>query len=317
MGAFSASGAGTLVYAGVANDFLQLTWFDRAGRRVGTLGDPAGFAMMNFSPDRKSVAASVHEVSNRDNTDIWIYDVARGIRTRFTFDPAGEFKAAWSPDGATVVFDSSRKGHYDLYRKPSNGAGAEELLYADGLDKSPTSWSPDGKFLLYSTPVRNPKTGADLWILPNPLGKPGASKPYPLLQTPFNERFGLFSPNGKWIAFQSNESGRNEIYATPFPGPGAKRQISAAGGRFPRWRGDGKEVFYLAPDNRLMSADIRETAAAIEVGEIHTLFGPLQPLEEMYDVSADGQRILAMVPLGQTVPQSLTVVENWTAGLRK
>jgi hypothetical protein len=181
-----------------------------------------------------------------------------------------------------VVFWSSRKGPIDLYRKASNGSGSEELLYADNLNKLPTSWSPDGKSLLYY--ALDPKTGQDLWILPNPLGPPGAPKPYPFLRTQFNETYGQFSPDGKWIAYESDESGQYEIYAAPFPGPGGKRQIPTGGGQRTRWRRDGREIFYIAPDNRLMAVDIAPKGDTLETGEPRALFGPVQNNGYQYDV---------------------------------
>jgi serine/threonine protein kinase len=203
--AFSVSIGGELVYAGGAGASRQLTWFDRTGKRIGSLGDPAEMTRPFFSPDRKSLTVSIPDSSSR-NSDIWIYDMARGLRTRFTFDPAAELNGVWSPDGGTIVFDSSRKGPSDLYRKKSNGAGSDEILYADGRRKIPTNWSADGKFLLYFTPD-DPKTGYDIWVLPDPLGQLGTSKPYAFLSTQFNEVYGQFSPNGKWVAYQSDEIG--------------------------------------------------------------------------------------------------------------
>ena len=154
-----------------------------------------------------------------------------------------------------IVFRSNRAGRYDLYRKPADGSRNEELLYADNLQKRPTSFSPDGAYLAYWV-LGDPKTGDDIWILPDPLGAPGASKPYPFMRTEFNEQIPQFSPDGHWIAYQSNESGRHEVYVAPFPGPGGKRQVSTAGGALPRWRADGKELFYRAADNRLMAAEV-------------------------------------------------------------
>jgi Tol biopolymer transport system component len=243
----------------------------------------------------------------------------RGLHTRFTFDPAAEFDAVWSPDGKTIAFDSARAGHFDLYRRAANGSGAEELLYADTLDKYPQSISPDGKSLLYA--AVGAKTGFDLWILPDPLGAPGGSnsgaRPYRFLHTQFNAANGRFSPDGHWLAYVSDESGRNEIYVVPFPGPGGKRQISTAGGGAPRWRADGKEIFYISADQRLMAAEVTIEGGQIETGEVHPLFGPLLTASGyQYDVSADGQRILAITPRANG-SEALTIVQNWTAGLRK
>ena len=231
IGAFSVSYSGLLAYHGSkqAGDDPILTWFDRSGKQVATLGDPKNIGTLKFSPDRKRLAAAI---SDRANIDIWIYDMVRGVPTRFTFDPASDASPVWSPDGRTIVFRSSRKGHADLYRKSANGAGVEELLYADNLDKAPTSWSADGKFLLYQ--AADPKTGQDIWALPlTPEGPGRQLKPSLVIQTPFQESQAQFAPDGRWMAYQSNESQRAEIYVTPFPGPGGKRLVSKEGGHLP------------------------------------------------------------------------------------
>jgi Tol biopolymer transport system component len=311
-GAFSASVSGLLAYAAGSAEF-ELGWFDRKGNRIASLGETAQFNRLNLSPDRKNLSVSI---TTGGNTDIWLYDVARGLRKHFTVDPATELEAVWSPDGRTIVFDSNRKGHMDLYRKSANGSGAEEPLYIDNLEKFPTSISPDGKFLLYYT-IDDPKTGSDLWILPEPLGRPSAAKPYSLLESQFDERNGKFSPDGHWIAYQSDETGRNEIYVAPFPGPGGKPQISTAGGTLPRWRADGKEIFYIALDQKLMAAEVMIKGGKIQTGEVRPLFGPLLTGNGFqYDVSADGQRIL-IVTSRQSASEPLTIVQNWPAGLKK
>jgi Tol biopolymer transport system component len=227
-----------------------------------------------------------------------------------------EQASIWSPDGETIIFDSTRSGPGDLFRKKSNGAGAEELLYSDNLTKIPTSWSPDGRFLLFQT--TSDKTGSDIWVLSDPLGSPGAAKPYPFLQTRFNELVARFSPDGKWVAYQSDESGHYEIYVAPFLGPGGKRQISAGGGRYPRWRSDGREIFYVNPGGELMATEVSATKDQLDVGKTAALFGGIpvgsgQP----YDVTADGNRFIALVTPEQGSTASLTLVQNWPALLRK
>jgi Tol biopolymer transport system component len=312
LGAFAASTNGLLAYAAGSAEF-ELGWFDRKGNRIGSLGEPAQFNRLNLSPDRSILAVSI---TTGSNMDIWLSDVARGLRRRFTFDPAIKLQAAWAPDGRTIVFNSDRGGHLDLYRKSGNGSGAEEPLYIDNLEKRPTSISPDRKFLLYHT-SGDPKTGFDLWILPDPLGPPGTTKPYSLLQSQWNEQNGQFSLDGHWIAYQSDETGQFEIYVAPFPGPGGKRQISTAGGSLARWRADGKEIFYIARDQKLMAAEVMIKGGEIQTGEVRPLFGPL-PIGNgyQYDVSADGQRILAVTPReNASVP--LTLVQNWPALLKK
>jgi len=309
---FSVSANGVLVYRSALGN-ARLTWLDRTGKRLGTLGDAGIFrGPMRLSPDRKTVAAAAREVSG-GNVDIWLYDVSRGLRTRFTFDPADDLAPVWSPDGRTIVFRSSRGGPGNLFRKQADGSGGEELVYADDAIKSPNSFSPDGKYLAFTG--QDPKTGQDIWVLPDPLAKPGTSKPYPLVRTEFNERDLAFSPNGLWMAYASDESGRNEVYVAPFPGPGGKRQVSTAGGSFPIWRPDGKELFYYAADNRLMAAEVDAKGGAFEVGKVDALSEPL--IGNGYDVSADGQRFLsAVAPEGES-GEPLTVVLNWTAALKK
>jgi Tol biopolymer transport system component len=247
------------------------------------------------------------------NVDLWIYDVARVLPTRFTFSPAIDQDAIWSPDGRSIVYRSNAKGPYDLYRKAADGTGSEDLLYADGAPKVPTSWSPDGRFLLFYR--IDPKTQRDIWILP--LGNP--TKPYPWLATPFNERYAKFSPDGHWVSYESDESGRYEIYIAPFPGPGGKRQISLGGGTFPRWRADGKEIFYAAPNGKLMAAEVSIKGATIEVGGTQPMGITLLLLAGPYgyDVFADGQRFLVAAPVEQKSAAPLTLVQNWTALLKK
>jgi serine/threonine protein kinase/Tol biopolymer transport system component len=310
LAAFSVSSNGWLTYrAGAGGNDLRLAWFDRGGKRLGTLGDAGNLSVMKFSPDRKSVAVTVADAGG--NTDIWIYDVERGLRTRFTFDPANDGYPVWSPDGRTIVFASDRKGAAGLYRKAADGSGAEELLYATDSLVRPVSFSPDGRYLAYDASGAKP----GVWILPDPLGPPRKSTPYSFLQAGSQAQF---SRDGKWIAYSSVESGRLEVYVAPFPGPGGKKQVSAASGVQPCWSVDGKELFYVAGD-RLTVAQVDAKNGAFVVGKTQTLFGPmaLAALGTLYDVSADGQRILAVAaPEGQ-VEEPMTLVQNWTAGLKK
>ena len=229
------------------------------------------------------------------------------------FGPEAAVTSIWSPDGSRIVFNSNRKGHLDLYQKASSGAGTEEVLLEDNLDKYPTSWSPDGRFILYRHQC--PQTRAQLFVLP----LSGDRKPVPFLNTKFDESFGQFSPDGRWVAYRSNESGRNEVYVAPFPGPGGKWQISTAGGDRPRWRRDGSEIFYLAPDNKLMAAAVNGKGASFEVGAVKPLFEArfVTGGRYQYAVSADGQRFLINTTPEQAASAPITVVLNWTAGLKK
>jgi Tol biopolymer transport system component len=314
-GTFAVSTAGLLAYqSGAEAGMRQLTWFDRTGNRVGTLGEPRPFWDIELSPDRRTLAAAVPDASG--TFDLWMYDVARGLPARFTSDPAGAYYARWSPDGRTVIFNSTRRGHYDLYRKPANGTGAEELLYGDDTDKVPTSWSPDGKFLLYFVG----SSRKNVWVLPLTPERPGAAlKPVPFLQSRFNEVGGRISPDGRWVAYESDEFQRLEIYVAPFSRPSEKHQISLNGGQLARWRRDGKEIFFEAPDGQLMAAEVRISGETMEVGAVRPLSIRIATFHGgySYDVAADGQRILAAVPLENKPAEPITLVENWTAALKK
>ena len=239
--------------------------------------------------------------------------MARGLRTRFTFDPAGARESVWSPDCSRIVFNSNRKGHFDLYQKSSNGSGAEEVLLEDIHDKYPESWSPDGRFILYRS--QSSTTGNDLWILP----LSGDRKPIPFLVTKFSENDGRFSPDGRWVAYSSDESGTPEVYVVPFPGPGGERQVSTAGGSLPRWGPTGMEIFYLTADRRLWVAAVNSKGASFDAGVVKPLFDSRASfgLRYPYDVSADGQRFLVNAIPEQSAAAPITVVSNWTAGLKK
>ena len=264
----SASASGPLVYrAGPASARRQFVWFDRTGKEIGTVGDPdsAGSSNLSISPDRHRIA--LNRTVN-GNQDIWLLELGRGVLNRFTFDTAFDGAPVWSPDGSRIVFTSDRKGVYDLYQKPVTGAGSEHLLLTTPQNKAPVDWSPDGRFILYRSP--GPATGFDLWAVP----VDGEPKPFPVVQTDFEERDGQFSPDGKWIAYQSNESGRVEIVVQPFPGPGSRLQLSTNGGAQVRWRPDGKELFYIALDGRLMAVPIRfvSEGTSVEAGAPIPLF---------------------------------------------
>jgi Tol biopolymer transport system component len=313
-GFFSASDNGVLAFqTGATSAISQLVWFDRSGKQIGVLGDPAAHSDLYLSPDGKRASVSITDQTGKER-DIWLYDLARGIRTRLTFGPANALASVWSPDGSRLVFTSLHNGHLDLFQKPSTGASSEEVLLVDNLDKYPTSWSSDGQYILYVTGAATVQTGNDIFLLP----LSGDRKPRPFLQTQFNEGPAQFSPDGRWVAYRSDESGRNEIYVVPYPGPGGKWQISSAGGNLPRWRRDGQEIFYIAPDNKLVAAGVKGESGNFEVGVVKPLFQTRATgLRQEYDVSADGQRFLVITAQEEAASAPITVVLNWTAGLKK
>jgi serine/threonine protein kinase/Tol biopolymer transport system component len=309
---FAVSGAGVLAYSSASAKSRQLSWFDRAGRRIGTIGEPGDYSTPSLSPDEKRIAVAIHEESRAD-TDIWVFDDTRESWSRLTFDPANERSALWSPDGSRIIYCASVKGLLDLYEKPSSGGGEARLLLQTNTDKFPTDWTSDGRYIVYHT------FGADsfwdLWALPTDGGKPFA-----IFSSRYTEVQGKVSPDGRWIAYASDESGRLEIYVTEFPKKQGHWQISKAGGSQPYWRREGKELFYVGPDQTLMSAAVHagETfAAEAPVPVLKANFPPVVPAYwGNYAVTANGQRFLVaeLVPEASSIP--INVVLNWTAGLK-
>jgi Tol biopolymer transport system component/predicted Ser/Thr protein kinase len=315
-GLFSVSRERLLAYQVEAGSGgLQLTWFNRSGQQVGTLGDASDFISVEFSPDRRSLAAT----TSGPDSNVWIYEVTRGLPTRFTSRSGEAAMPVWSPDGRSIVYwVLNPKGGLDLYRKAANAEEGAELLYSDGALNTPTSWSSDGKFLLFNRV--DPHSNGDIWAVPLNRGGTGAPlKPFPWLATASNEGAAKFSPDGRWVVYNSNEASHDfEIYVAPFPGPGGRRRISAGEGRFPRWRADGREIFYSTTDGMLMAVGVSFKGADIEIGPARPLGIRLGFITSyLYDVSADGQRILAAVPVQEKSPPPLTLVENWTQLLRK
>ena len=322
IGMFSVSPSGALAYrTGAGGNDYQLTWFDRQGKVVGTLGQPGPNDGVSLSPD--GTRAAVRDAEGRALGDIWTLDSARGVRTRLTFRRGPGSSPVWSPEGSRIVF-SAGNGVDVLYEKPSSGAGDEkELFKKTGEIKVLSSWSRDGRFLFYTT-VNNPTTGNDLWVLP----MEGDHKPVLLLGTPLSEAGATLSPDMHWLAYQSDETNRGEIYVRPFLASGpsgvpalgeGKWQVSKDGGNDPKWRADGKEIIFQAPPNGTskMAVDVKVNGAAFEPGIPQELFRA--PLDYGWDVTADGKRfLLSILPVGQqTARTPITVLLNWQAELKK
>jgi eukaryotic-like serine/threonine-protein kinase len=255
------------------------------------------------------------ENSGGKNRDIWVMDLARGVQTRFTFGPGNSYRPVWSPDGARIAYASAGKDGINIFVKNSSGAGnAEPLLKSDTTDLL-SDWSRDGRYILF-TSYGNARTGADLWVLP----LFGDRKPFPYLQTQFTEAGGVFSPDGHWVAYVSNESGSYEVYLSPFPPGGGKWQVSQGGGIQPQWNRDGSALYYLAPDGKLIEARVREKGAAVEIGTPRQLFqkpfASPRPGGRSYAVAPDGKRFLVDIA-EQAASPPLTLVTNWTAGLKR
>jgi Tol biopolymer transport system component len=230
-----------------------------------------------------------------------------------TSGPGSARGPCWSPDGKHIIFSSDRKGHYDLYEKAVDGGGNEELVLESEIAKYCQGWSPDDKFLLFMT-VSNDSANRHIWTLP----LFGDRKPAPYLQTEFQEFGARFSPDGKWVAYASDESGKNEVYVRPFRGPGGKLLVSAAGGSTPVWRPDSKEIFYLGADRELMAAKVNQNGSVLGIDVARPLFQThTESFLPNYDVSADGRRFVIVTSMPQKLPSPITVVVNWDAGFKK
>jgi Tol biopolymer transport system component len=318
---FSAATDGALVYRTGSGGFQGLAWFDRQGKTLGTAGEPAAiYLSLCLSPD--GARAAVGRISSQSSIPaIWLLDFSRGTSTRFTFGSSGAEYAVWSPDGTRLILASNQSGVMDLYQKSASGATDEQLLLKSTEDKFPTSWSRVGRLLLYT--AEDPETKADLWVLP----LEGDKKPFPFLRTEFNEQDGQFSPDGRWVAYSSDESGRMEVYVRPFSkestgasGTGGKWLISNGGGSNPRWRGDGRELYYTALDEKLTAVEVT-TNPVFQAGVPKALFqAPVLFSSSAFgrwDVTADGKRFLFGTPAAQSAQVPFTVLLNWEAALKK
>ena len=318
-GFFSVSDKGILSLrtGGVARN--QLMWFDRAGKQLEVFTSPGNYAAPALSPDEKTVAVSRVDFQTLTGSDIWLVDWARGAQVRFTTDPANDSYPVWSPSGDRIVFVSSRAGLTGIYQKLTNTEGHEEPLVASPESKISPQWSPDGRFILYSQ--INPTTNVDLLLLE----VSGDRSVKPFLQTNFIEAQGRFSPDGRWVAYISNETGRFEVYIQGFPSGGAKVAVSTGGGSQPQWRSDGRELYYYTPDRKLMAVEVTEEGSTFKIGAARPLF-ELRisgagidrgfPGIGYYTVTRDGKRFVVAGSPDNQDPQQITVVVNWTADLK-
>ena len=321
----SVSQNGTLVYAQDSTQGRQqLTWFDRSGRVLATLGEapyPGSRSgrRLALSPDEKRVAL-VLGTGSPENRDIWIIDMARnGLRSRETVDPGTDLSPVWSPDGRHIAFAGERSGKVSLRQKLVDGTAADEALLEGSGDITPSDWSPDGRFLAYTLEVSSFPPRTDISILP----LFGDRKPFPLVQTAFSKSSAVFSPGGRWIAYTSDEAGPPNVYVQSFPAGGTRHQVSRDGGGQPAWRADGQELFFVRPDGNMMAAAIDATATGqFDIGVPRVLFpaivtSGLGLSSFQYAVTKNGDRFLVHARPMQATGMPLTVVVNWPATIQK
>ena len=317
---FSVSENGALAMRTGALALNQLIWFDRAGKQLSALTPPGTYNAPAVSPDQKRVAVSRYDFQALSTFDIWLMDLDRVAQIRFTSDPAGDRDPAWSPDATRIAFVSTRNGLTNLYQKSLSGAGAEESLLASQELKFAPDWSPDGRFILYGQ--LNATTNVDLFLI----SLSGERKPEPFLQTNFIEAQSRFSPDGRWVAYISNETGRFEVYVQSFPQTSAKVPISTGGGAQPKWRADGRELYYYTPDRKLMAVEVSGKGSTFKVGVARPLFEIRVsgigvdrgfPGSGYYAAARDGKRFLVAGTAQVPEHQQIVVMLNWTADLKQ
>jgi serine/threonine protein kinase/Tol biopolymer transport system component len=309
---FSASPNGVLVWHR-SNQSSQssLQWFDRRGKRLGMVGEAAEYSNPALSPDDTKLLVGIRDPQTKTR-DIWMFDLLHGTRTKLTFDPADDLDSIWSPDGTRIAFTSDRLGPRDIYQKPADGSISEKLLLGGkGGQKNVEDWSPDGKYLIYN--YQQP-SGTRLYVMP----LAGDQKPVPFLNTD-GTMHGQFSPNGRWVAYRSTESGRMEVYVQGFTLDSSqargKWQVSVAGGELPRWRRDGKELFYHYGDG-YFAVDVKTDGASFKAGIPKPLFEVPTVTSSPaggapFVVSKDGQRFLVLAQVEKTISSPLEVLVNW------
>ena len=318
VGSFAVSEAGPVAYRAFGRAARQLTWVDRAGKAVGVASEPDANESREspeLSPDGRRVAV---QRTVQGNTDIWLRDLLRGGMTRLTFDAALDVVPVWSPDGMRIAFTSNRTGVYNLYLKASNGSGTEQQILDSPITKAPQDWSMDGRWLTYYE--QGAATGRDLWALemtgPDPT-------PRVVANTPAEETLAQFSPDGRWMAYQTNESGRFEVVVQAFPEAGGKWQVSTAGGAAPRWRADGQELYFLAPDATMMAVSVTAAGVSFETSTPVALFptravdgGTVTQNRAQYAVARDG-RFLINQPVGDAAVAPITLILNWNPAVKE
>lgn len=303
---FSATANGLLLYQNAFQ--TQLTWFDTDGNKISTVGSPGYVSSPYLSPDGKHAIASVTD-PRQGKFKLWLYDLNQGTASPFTFGDSNDQYPAWSPDSQQVAYSSNRTGQEDIYIKPVGGGREQPLLTSTG-DKEPDRWSSDGRYVLFDFVGKNTH-GTDVWAMP----LFGDRKPFPVAEGPGDENWGVFSPDHKWVAYASDESGRAEIYVVPFPGPGGKWQVSTEGAVTPFWTA-ANELSYVTPDAHVIATELQFQGSNLVVGKSRQLFGgrAFGSASGLYPAS-DGKRWLVAFPVDEANASPLVLTTNWTAAL--
>ena len=311
LASFSASDNGTLVYGASESSENRIVWLDRAGKEISEVGKPLGVNTCALSPDGTRLAMSIRDAKS-GRSDIWIRDLERGVTSRLTFDPKDEFAPVWSKDGKSVIFASDRDGTNGIYEKSASGTGPTKKIWTSQDRIIPGGLSPDGRFLAVN---RWTQGTVQTWILP----MAGSKKPYAFLHASFPEGMPVFSPDGHYMAYVSNETGRFEIYVRRFPGPSGKWQVSAEGGIDPQWSADGRTIYFRSLNSKLMAAPVTP-GAGFQAGVPMALFTAEFTAGtgvDQYQVSRDGKKILVITPTERQKTSPITAILHWDKGIKR
>jgi hypothetical protein len=313
--AFSVSDNGLLAYqAGSAiPGSSRLLWFDAGGKQIGEVERQGDYLSPRLSPDGKRLAYSSLVSSGINN--LWLFDISRGMQTRLTFSAATDFNPTWSPDGKTIAFGSNRDGIFHLYQQPADGSGQAVPLLADDAAEDYPDWSADGLYLFFERTEQRPGAHTEIWALP----LSGDRKPFPVVRIPSNAIAPVLSPDGKWVAYASDETGASNLFVVPFRHGSGKWQISLDGGIFPHWGRDGKVLYYISRDFNLMATEVTGNGDSFSVGPVRSLFtvNAVYGVGNFYDVARDGKSFLVNTEVAPKSAEPLTLVVNWTALLKK
>jgi len=313
--ALSASGDGLLLYrqGSATPGNARMLWFDASGKQTGEAGSQGDYVTARLSPDGTKLVYGALISGGTD--DLWVLDLARGVQTRLTFGGGYHYNATWSPDGKTILYTSTRDVGYHLYRQAADGTGQPTRVVTEDAFENAPEWSADGHYVLFERVSQQPDARTEIWAL----DLTGDGKPFPVVQSPFDTFTPSLSPDGRWLAYSSNETGGTSLSVVPFRHGSGKWQVSSEGGSRPHWRRDGRAIYFITRDFNLAVCDVNASGETLTAGVVRRLFpvNPVWGVGNPYDVSADGKKFMVNTEVGAESAEPLTLVIHWTSLLKK